>query len=120
MTDPYLLDFTIGAVCLNSLHCHSFFEVCYVLQGTGTYEDDNQTFSIHEGSIFCSRPGLWHQIRSAEGLSLFFVAFELIEQRSSESACHQFRHWSQHSKILGDPQDERIVAGIWRNIFEPL
>ncbi|MBM7551506.1 AraC family transcriptional regulator [Thalassobacillus pellis] len=60
----------------NPVHKHSFFEVCYVLDGEGTYIEDGKVFPLKEGVAFCSRPYRLHQIKSKYGLTLFFVAFD--------------------------------------------
>lgn len=101
----------------NSLHRHSFFEVCYVLQGNGSYEDNGIVYPLHDGTLFCSRPGIWHQIRSDEGLVLFFVAFEVEEMRTSEAYCRNFRTLVQRGKTVADPLDASISARIWQTIF---
>jgi mannose-6-phosphate isomerase-like protein (cupin superfamily) len=68
----------------NLLHKHSFFEVCYVVEGTGYYYDDGKTFSLQGNTMFLSRPEVLHQIESESGLFLLYVAFELIESESSK------------------------------------
>ncbi|OPA73326.1 hypothetical protein BVG16_29430 [Paenibacillus selenitireducens] len=101
----------------NSLHRHSFFEVCYVLQGEGSYEDDGTTYPLSDGTLFCSRPGIWHQIRSEQGLILFFVAFEIDEQRSSEDYCRNVRNLIHRGKVVADMKDAEISAQIWQTVF---
>jgi AraC-like DNA-binding protein/quercetin dioxygenase-like cupin family protein len=101
----------------NSVHRHSFFEVCYVLQGDGSYEDNGSIYPLHDGTLFCSRPGIWHQIRSDEGLVLFFVAFEVDETRSSDAYCRNFRSLIHRGKIVAGTPDANISAQIWQTIF---
>lgn len=68
----------------NPLHRHSFFEICYVAHGEGSYIDDGIETGLERGTLFLSRPGKWHQIKSKEGLSLLFIAFEWIESDMSK------------------------------------
>ncbi|NMO96443.1 AraC family transcriptional regulator [Paenibacillus lemnae] len=60
----------------NTEHKHSFFEACYVLHGSGSYIEENQEYPLNTGTLFLSRPGLPHQIKSRDGLALCYVAFE--------------------------------------------
>lgn len=101
----------------NSLHRHSFFEICYVLEGNGEYSDNGVDYPLQEGTLFCSRPGIWHQIRSEQGLILFFVAFEIDESRTSETYSRNFRSLIHRGKILAEPKDASISAQIWQTIF---
>lgn len=62
----------------NRLHKHSFFEVCCCSGGEGTYHEEGRSYAIRTGTMFCSRPGVQHQITVAPEAKLFllFVAFE--------------------------------------------
>ncbi|GGH36262.1 AraC family transcriptional regulator [Paenibacillus segetis] len=101
----------------NSLHRHSFFEICYVLEGCGEYSDNGVDYLLQEGILFCSRPGIWHQIRSEQGLTLFFVAFEIDESRTSENYSRNFRSLIHRGKIVAESKDASISAQIWQTIF---
>lgn len=68
----------------NTEHKHSFFEACYVLAGHGSYGEGEFQYDLDPGTLFLSRPGVLHQIRSSEGLSLCYVAFEPEESACSE------------------------------------
>lgn len=63
----------------NHLHKHSYYEVCAVLSGEGEYQDEDQVYTLGPGSMFVSRPGVWHQIRSETGLGLIYVAYEVMD-----------------------------------------
>lgn len=100
----------------NPVHRHSFYEICYVLDGTGEYEDDDVTYKLESGSLFASLPGHWHQIRSRKGLKLFFVAFEVVSAASSPQA----RQYDE--ALLGSPSPvvsipEGVTALLWRALF---
>ncbi|WP_052714165.1 helix-turn-helix transcriptional regulator [Paenibacillus dauci] len=66
------------------LHSHSFFEICYVVSGTGFYIEDNRIFELKTGSLFISRPKQRHRISSQNGLFLLYVGFELNKDHSVE------------------------------------
>src|SRR5665647_26328 len=75
----------------NPVHKHSFFEVCFCMDGEGVYMDDYINYPLNKGTHFCSRPGITHQIRSKDGLFLLYVAFELDEKHSDEATLEAFR-----------------------------
>lgn len=78
-------------LCTNHIHKHSFFEICYVMDGVGTYEEGNRRYPLSRGTLFMSRPHIKHQIISEDGLGIVFVAFELIPSESSEEGGRRFR-----------------------------
>jgi AraC-like DNA-binding protein/mannose-6-phosphate isomerase-like protein (cupin superfamily) len=101
----------------NSLHQHSFFEICYVLKGSGEYSDNGVDYTLEDATLFCSRPGIWHQIRSEQGLTLFFVAFEIDESGTSEAYSRNFRSLIHRGKIIAEPKNAYLSAQIWQTIF---
>ncbi|TVY07992.1 AraC family transcriptional regulator [Paenibacillus cremeus] len=84
----------------NHVHRHSFFEVCYVMHGEGNYSDHDCIYPLSTGTMFISRPGIWHQIRSDTGLALFFVAFEVIESKSSLTIINQFNELAENMHVV--------------------
>lgn len=60
----------------NLPHKHSFFEVCYVADGEGIYEEEGLTFALQSGDLFCSRPGRQHRIHQCRALGLLWFSFE--------------------------------------------
>ncbi|MFD0960790.1 helix-turn-helix domain-containing protein [Paenibacillus chungangensis] len=70
----------------NLVHKHSFYEICYVLRGSGEYEEDGKANKLVDGTLFLSRPGIAHQIRSSDGMAMMYVAFELNEATSERDS----------------------------------
>ncbi|MDQ0199385.1 AraC family transcriptional regulator [Neobacillus ginsengisoli] len=101
----------------NQLHKHSFFEVCYVVEGEGTYIDDHCTYSLQENTLFLSRPEVLHQIKSEKGLSLLYVAFELIESESSESWIRIMETAKLCTEIILHDQYEMETALLWKSLL---
>lgn len=101
----------------NPLHKHSFFEMCYVVDGEGTYKDNGIEYPLGSGSIFCSRPDIWHQIQSKTGLYLFFVAFELDESESTEETKQQFHRLKHKERFLIHEAHGTPSALIWRALI---
>jgi YesN/AraC family two-component response regulator len=101
----------------NPVHKHSFFEICYVLDGEGEYTDNGDEFLLRKGTHFCSRPNITHQIRTAEGLSIVYVAFELDESRSSDDMILKYRWLADHAQVLMQQEDLTPTALLWRALL---
>ena len=95
----------------NPVHRHSFYEVCYVLDGYGEYEDEGRTFELRSGSQFLSLPGHWHQIRSVNGLQLFYVAYEPIGDSAALQVYETAMRCHEEPIIL---DHENVTALLWR------
>ncbi|MEN3772999.1 AraC family transcriptional regulator [Priestia megaterium] len=101
----------------NLLHKHSFFEVCYVLEGEGTYIDQGCTYQIKENTMFLSRPDVLHQIKSDTGLFLLYVGFELIESESSEKWVTIIDEAKQCSDVVIDVKDDTAAPLMWKSLL---
>ncbi len=101
----------------NPLHKHSFFEICYVVDGQGTYIDNGKEHRLAAGTLFCSRPGVWHQIRSKTGLFLLFVAFEVVDSESNGDAAQQFRQLAEGRNYFLDTAEQSPTAWIWKALL---
>jgi len=64
----------------NYLHTHSFFEVCYVFQGQGTFRIAVRDYAVRQGEVFVARPGDVHEIISSEEepMGIYFWSYTLI------------------------------------------
>lgn len=84
----------------NKLHKHSFHEVCYVIGGEGSYSEDGVDYPLSRGTVLLSRPGKWHQIKSASGLGLTWIGFEIVASDSDPEAANTFvRKINNSSKV---------------------
>ncbi|MFC5404044.1 AraC family transcriptional regulator [Cohnella soli] len=101
----------------NLVHRHSFFEICYVLDGEGTYWEPDSHFALAKGTMFMTRPGVTHQIRSESGMYLLFIAFELDEHRSEESIVQSFARLSRSERFIIDRADNSPAALTWLALF---
>ncbi len=63
----------------NYLHVHSFYEICYVFAGHGTFIINNQQYTVTEGDLFIAHPHCYHEIISSEEspLSIYFWSYTL-------------------------------------------
>lgn len=99
------------------MHKHSFFEICYVVSGQGTYIDNDCTFSLQENTVFFSRPDVLHQIKSEGGLFLLYVGFELIESESSEKWRKTMKEAKQCSDVTKYLKDDSTTALLWKSLL---
>jgi AraC-like DNA-binding protein len=101
----------------NHLHKHSFFEVCYVLDGKGIYCEDEIEYPLEPGTLFLSRPHLKHQILSQTGLYIVFVAFEFIESNCSDSVNAAMHQFATTPNIHLMNIDQSPAALIWKGLL---
>jgi AraC-like DNA-binding protein/mannose-6-phosphate isomerase-like protein (cupin superfamily) len=103
----------------NPVHKHSFFEICYVMDGLGVYAENDTDYALNKGTFFCSRPGVTHQIRSKTGLKLLFTAFEVIENETTLEAIQRFQMLSKESKVCIHPGKTVAAALLWKTLLIP-
>lgn len=101
----------------NPLHKHSFFEVCYVLDGEGVYLDDGVSYNLQQHTLFCSRPGIWHQIRSRAGLLLLFVAFEIVESESTPESVRRYKEMESSSTFFAAESEKTATTHLWKALL---
>lgn len=97
----------------NHVHKHSFFEICYVIDGEGHYEEGGERLPIGPGTLFMSRPHLKHQIVSDEGLYILFVAFELLPADSSEEGAARYQRLEKSARFLVPHAEQSASVLIW-------
>ncbi|WP_332631342.1 AraC family transcriptional regulator [Halalkalibacter flavus] len=103
----------------NIFHKHSFFEICYVLEGEGYYvEEQGKKYSLYANTMFLSRPDVLHQIESEEGLFILYVAFELVESESSEEWVKIIEEAKQSSKVMLHVNEETIAVLLWKSLLQ--
>lgn len=103
----------------HSVHKHSFFECCFVTRGEGWYVDNGTRFLLHQGDMFLSKPDVWHQIGSRNGIGLAWVAFMMKEDASSERIVEKYRLLKQTDRIYipADSESASVTASLWRTLF---
>jgi AraC-like DNA-binding protein/mannose-6-phosphate isomerase-like protein (cupin superfamily) len=101
----------------NTLHKHSFFEVCYVLSGSGIYLEDDFELPLKSGSLFLSRPNVQHQIRSKDGLGLIFVAFETVDSGKKDAESTLFDRMTSTKNTFLNHADESSSVLIWKALI---
>lgn len=97
----------------NSMHRHSFFEACYVVDGEGAYIEQGKEYPLKKGTAFLSLPGVWHQIQSETGLTLVYAAFEVDEKHTWSPYLEAYRHLAEHGQPVVDGADEQPAGHLW-------
>lgn len=69
-----------------ALHWHEFYELEYVIEGTGSYEIDGVSYPIVAGMFFLMTPANYHTVR-AENCRIFNVMFSERACRTDLLAC---------------------------------
>ncbi|SFD80899.1 AraC family transcriptional regulator, L-rhamnose operon transcriptional activator RhaR [Paenibacillus catalpae] len=101
----------------NHVHKHSFYEVCYVMTGEGEYQDEDTVYDLHAGTLFVSRPGVWHQIRSETGMCLIYVAYELDQLGSREEEYVRYgENLETGDVVFKDALDDRAIH-YWLGLY---
>lgn len=102
----------------NPIHKHSFFEICYVIDGSGLYLEDGMDYTLKEGTLFCSRPGKLHRIHKGQNLSLLWVGFEIDEGASTEETIHLFRKLAETSDFYIEDAAQSSAALLWKTLLD--
>ncbi|WP_062110023.1 AraC family transcriptional regulator [Bacillus niameyensis] len=101
----------------NLPHQHSFFELCYIVGGKGQYIEQDQSFPLMGGTLFLSRPYIQHQIVSKDGIDIVFVAFELIENQSSQEFRDLFNNLKNTKNFYMNHAENSTVAHLWTSLL---
>ncbi|WP_339315966.1 AraC family transcriptional regulator [Paenibacillus sp. FSL R10-2734] len=101
----------------NSLHRHSFFEACYVMDGEGSYYEHDREYDLVKGTAFLSTPGVWHQIRSTSGLTLCYVAFEIDESQTEPFFLEVYRQLAERGNSVVSGADSSSTGYLWQALI---
>lgn len=99
------------------LHKHSFFEVCFVVDGEGEYIDHDTSYMFGKNKLFLSRPNVLHQIKSESGFSLLYIGFELVESESSEKWIKFMKHIEECNEIMVNVEEGAPFSLLWESLL---
>ncbi|OAS89265.1 MULTISPECIES: AraC family transcriptional regulator [Metabacillus] len=99
------------------LHKHSFFEVCFVVDGEGEYIDNNSTYKLQKNTLFLSRPNVLHQIKSEDGLFLLYIGLELIESESNDKWLKIMEQIEECTEIIIDVEERASFSLLWESLL---
>ena len=94
-------------------HGHDYFEIEYVLSGSGTYQVNNEKYKIERGALFFMTPSDFHMIETKD--------MEIINVMFSFHLCDTallFDLFTNNTApyILFDGADRRLIEGLLKEI----
>jgi len=95
------------------LHKHSFFEICYVVDGSGLYFENGQDFLLEKGTFFYSRPNQLHKIYEGNNLYLLWVAFEIEKEKTSREKQQLFEELANKQNVYLPNSENEPAALLW-------
>lgn len=103
----------------NILHKHSFFEVCYIVDGQGRYYEKGQEFVLKPGTLLLSRPYRKHQIKSS-GLKMLWIAFELNKEATSNGWNERFKQLEGAERFIIYNASTSPTTLVWLALMQSL
>jgi len=101
----------------NHMHQHSFYEVCFILNGEGKYIENNHIRDIKKGALILCPPYTKHQILSDTGLDIIFIGFDLIHT-SNELVQELFDVVSEREINIIYEKQNSAVTHLWISLLK--
>lgn len=101
----------------NKPHQHSFFEICYIVNGEGYYIDNNHRHPIGSGSLFLSRPYHKHQIQSKTGLDILFIGFEINKGKTTKKIQQLFSSLENVDTYFHNQAESFTFVRMWTTLL---
>jgi|HigsolmetaAR203D_1030402.scaffolds.fasta_scaffold03792_5 AraC-type DNA-binding domain-containing proteins len=101
----------------NKPHQHSFYEICYIVDGEGSYVENGIVYPLREGSLFLSRPYIMHQILSDTGLDIIFVAFEVDRDLSTAEGAALYSRMETTERIMLENAAGEPIVQLWQSLL---
>ncbi|MCD9023542.1 helix-turn-helix domain-containing protein [Cohnella sp. NL03-T5] len=103
---------------VHPMHKHSFFEVCYVVQGRGVYLEAGMSYSLEPGSIFMSRPERLHQIQYGRDMIMLFVGFDVDKKNCTANSLMIYDILKNTGHVLVHANSASYTAYVWKALWE--
>ncbi|UPK68490.1 AraC family transcriptional regulator [Chitinophaga filiformis] len=110
--------------CPRPIHSHSFFELVYIIAGTGRHFVNESGFKYSSGHLFLLTPGDTHHFDIQKQTTLLFVRFNesyigssRLQERSRQSIAYILKNANQESGSLLKNKGDQVVA---RSIMEAI
>jgi AraC-like DNA-binding protein/mannose-6-phosphate isomerase-like protein (cupin superfamily) len=103
---------------VHPVHKHSFYEVCYVVEGKGTYVEAGITYSLAAGSVFMTRPNRLHQIQYGQNMVMLFVGFEVDHSKSLSSLMNLYDTLIDQGHVLVKAEEIAATVYAWKALWE--
>ena len=124
--EPFSTAHLILNECPKQAHKHNFFELVFVLNGTGKQCINNSRFNYHAEHMFLITPEDCHELIIEETSELFFLRFNDIYLKNGGLQTENIRRLEyilqnanhQPGCILKNTRDKKIVRSLISNIIE--
>ncbi|HTI92129.1 MAG TPA: AraC family transcriptional regulator [Puia sp.] len=100
LTQPFDIVYRKLDVCPKSTHKHSFFELVYILSGSGIQRINNNTFEYFAGHMFLLTPEDSHSFDIRDTTEFVFIRFNNIYVRSQEPGQSGHLGWIQKLEYI--------------------
>lgn len=98
-------------------HLHDYYEVCYVLQGKGSYIEKNKSREIKHGSLILTPPEIEHQFTSELGMDIIQIGFNL--QNTSHTYIQKlFNEVNRERLYILHDREEAAAILLWLSILK--
>lgn len=101
----------------NKPHQHSFFEICYIVDGKGYYLENKKRHALQPGSLFLSRPYHKHQILSDTGFNIIFIGFEINKIKTSKKINNFFTSLENSKNFLLHDAENTSFVKLWTTLL---
>ncbi|MEP2026801.1 MAG: AraC family transcriptional regulator [Reichenbachiella sp.] len=109
-------------------HCHDFFEVLFLTQGSGVHIIDNNSYEIQPPCIFFLSPGQAHKLELSEDVSgyifLFTGEFYLLDKSNQNKLLEYpfFFNVKQDNPplLIKDSSDQAFLASLFKKGCEEM
>ncbi|MCE7042433.1 AraC family transcriptional regulator [Dyadobacter sp. CY312] len=118
--EPFSVVYKTLDACAKHEHQHTFFELVYIISGTGTQCINKSTFQYHAGHMFLITPEDCHSLEIATTTSFFFLRFNDIYLKNNglpAEHIHRLEYVLQNANhrpgcILKNQTDKLLVAPV--------
>lgn len=112
-------------VCPRGEHGVSFFELVYIVSGTGFQNINGNEFSYKQGNLFLLKPEDSHRFTFETKTQLFFIRFNRVFFQSNTIENNFFKRMEQvfsningfQSFVVDTVEDERVIEHLMANLF---
>jgi AraC-like DNA-binding protein len=100
LTQPFDIVYRKLDVCPKSTHKHSFFELVYILSGSGIQRINDNTFEYFAGHMFLLTPEDSHSFEIGNSTEFVFIRFNNIYVRSQQPGGARPIEWIQKLEYI--------------------
>ncbi|MBC9930071.1 AraC family transcriptional regulator [Chitinophaga qingshengii] len=86
--------------CPLATHGHNFFELVYIVEGTGRQTINNNQFRYSKGHLFLVTPEDVHLLEVEEETHFFFLRFNRIYLQNQEAALLYTQEWTRRMEFI--------------------